>query len=177
MYAIIAVILSFAMIALTIAGERQNTQNRLFFIINTCLSGGGLVLACITAAVVRIVIFNSANTDEWKSWAWDAFGYVISSTVVPLLILTALLVASVFLSYYSKKRFENKTPSALPLAVSVAASIMLLIILPICAAITENQEINLKIAVYIFGIAESLVLRAPFIATFFLKNRINVKNK
>ncbi len=152
-------------------------RERLFLILNSALAGGGFLVSLLAYVITRAAISSVENSETWREWAWDAFCLTVDIIIPPVLLFSAFLTVAVLTTYVTKRKSNLEFTARLPLAVSVAASATLFLILPLCVEILENTVMDLRLAAYTFSISAILVMRSPFILSFALKLRSNVNVK
>jgi len=174
MYTFIAVLITAALIVLTILGARCTKvgEIRKYLFINLGISGGAAVVGIVIPFFVRGAIFGRDASDEWKGWAWDAFVLFLKSSLPILGFCLAMILATAAVTAYVSKK-PNLFSAVVRQSASVAVSVILMLLAPFYSAMAETDQVSVHIFILIFGICEALLMRLPFV----LEMEIKLKRK
>lgn len=174
MYTGIAVLITTAMVVLTVLGARCTEVRGIkrYILVNLGISVGAAILCALIPFLVRALIFGGENTSEWKGWAWDAFA-VFLKTTLPVMGIGLLLIALTVVVNVSGSRKNSLFSALIRQSASVAFSVILLFLAPFYSAMAETGGAFLHVFILIFGIAEALLMRL----TFALELAIKLKRK
>lgn len=158
-YLISALILTAALIGITVLETRKPSPVWKWLNLGLCFAGVLLVIICRTAAEAGIS--RSGQSETWMNWARDMFAQHYRVSLPVLLVLLGILLASFLLSL-TDKRNRSAVPGFLRRTVGILASVLLLMLAPLYAFMTANEIVPLDIMILLSGIGEALILRLVY---------------
>lgn len=174
MYVFFSILLVIAFAVLTVAGEtkRFGTRIRALFWINLGISAAGVLLAAVTFFCARSAVFGGGFDAEFTEWAWDMLAVYYRLSMIPFaafLAISALAGLTAVLEGEKKHGRYGLTSSVklrLFLAVTVVFSAVMLLLAPLYAFMTVNENVPLERYVLLTGFAEALAMRAPLLIVY-----------
>ena len=168
MYWFFALLLFFIFLILTAAGETGKGKNapRFFFLANLGLAGGGLLFLLTGVLMVRKNIFHSGLDAEFSEWAWDMMKVYYQLSMIPLAVFLVIGCLA-FLPALADPKQRTGFPLKLRLSVTVVFSAVLLLIAPMYAFMTVNEQVVLDVYILLTGIGEALLLRVPLLIEYY----------
>lgn len=166
-YLFFALLLFFGILILTAAGENEKgrAKPRFFFLVNLAASAAGGILAAVTLLSARYSIFRDGFDAEFSGWAWDMLTVYCRLSYLPAAVFLGIGILSfVFAAADPKQRtgFSMKVR----LASMVTFSGVLLLLPPMYAFLTVNDQLPLDVYILLTGIAQALLMRAPFLIEY-----------
>ncbi len=120
--------------------------------------------------LVYLCVFFGDYSEEWQSWAWDAFWLIVKSTVPLCMVGIAFICLTAFVSTAAKSK-RNGLLSVLRQVFSAVFSVVLLIFACFYSVMAETDLFPVHVFVFLFGIGEALTLRWTCVLELALKNR------
>lgn len=178
MYTFFAVLITAALVVLTVLGARCRTirDMKKYMFINLGIAAVSLIVGTVIPIVTRSVIFGGDFTEEWQSWAWDAFA-VFLKTTLPLLGICLALICLTTLVTSAVGRRHNLFSKVIRQTASVALSVVLLFLAPFYSAMAETDQAALHVFILILGICEALFMRLSFVLELGIRIRLTKQTK
>ncbi len=164
MYTIFAILLAAGLGILTVLGFGGGRRGKLCFVWNLALSAAGLLGVILVPLIARAMVFGGNHTEEWKSWAWDAFSLFLKTTLpflgISLLLICLTMLVTVLAERSSAADRKRRVFSAvIRQAFSMAASVLFLLLAPFYSVMAETDEAMLHVLILLFGVAEAMLMR------------------
>lgn len=173
MYLPSAILLSIALIFLTILGEIKPEYQKKLVCINGILAFIGILFILSVCFIANHNIYNGGHDEQLSEWAGNMFSIYYQISLPVFFILLAVTVISSVLSFFDKNSLHGFTPKLRVMA-SCASSVMLLIIAPFYGFMTENETIPLYTYICFIGVGQALTMRLAFIPEYCARIRIHV---
>lgn len=163
MYTILAVLITAGCIWLTVLGASCNTVREMkkYLYINLILTGLSVLVGSVIPFLTHARIYGGDYTDEWMSWAWDAFVLFLKTTLPFCFIMLVLICVTVLVTSFTQKQ-GNPFSAVVRQTAAVAASVILLFLAPFYSMMAETDKVQVHVFILILGVCESLILRFVF---------------
>lgn len=167
MYYFSALFLFFVFLILTVAGETVRGRNhpRLCFFVNLALASAGLLMTVTAFIIAYRSVFYSGADAEFSGWAWDMLTVFYQLSMIPTAVFFVIGTLS-FLVAAADPKQRTGFPMKLRLSVTIVFSVIPLLLAPMYAFMTVNEQIALEIYVLVTGCGEALFLRAPLLLEY-----------
>lgn len=174
MYVFLSILLTLVFIFLTAAGETGRGRNnpRAFFWINFGFSAVGVILAAVSFFCAHSAIFGGDFDAEFTEWAWDMLAVYYRLSLVPFaafLVISALACLIAVLEGSQRQHRHGFGPTMklrLCLSVTVVFSTVMLLLAPMYAFMTVNENVALELYILLTGFGEAFALRAPLLIEY-----------
>ena len=175
-YSLIAVPFAVFLIFLTVIGEKKSAMKPSLAKINAVLSIIGAAVIPAVHLIARKNIMSDGFEPAWSEWAWDMFTIYYSISVPVVSVLLGILLLSSLSSFFTERRKGDTAPK-LRTMTSCAASVVMLILAPAYAFMTDNNVLPVDTYILIIGFAQSLLFRSVFTLEYISESRSFVKRK
>ncbi|MBE6598621.1 MAG: hypothetical protein E7638_04180 [Ruminococcaceae bacterium] len=164
MYTVFAVMLTVGLSLLSFLGARSKSVRGMkkYLCIEIAIAAFGAVMCLAVPFVTHGVICGGDNTEEWISWAWDAFTLFVKTTLPASVIFIALACLTVFVTSAAEKG-GNLFSRVVRQSAALAVSVILLFIAPFYSAMAETDGGAVHIFILVLGVCEALLMRSVFV--------------
>ena len=174
----IVIILGAAIALLTLLSMRcrKETDLKKYLKLNLITASAASLVTLLIPFLVYLCVFFGDYSEEWQSWAWDAFLLIVKSTLPLCIVGVAFICLTALVSTVSKSK-RNGLLSFLRQVFSAVFSVVLLILACFYSVMAETDLFPVHVFVFLFGLGEALTLRWTCVLELALKTREKKQNK
>ncbi len=158
MYTVFAVALSAALIVLTVTPLRKPEKRKRIALLDGILATLGGILLIAVGILARLSLSDESLDAEWVVWAWGRLVVYYKLSLLAVGGILGFLLLSLFVGRLDPKH-ETPTRPLMRISVSLASSILFLLVTPFYAYMLQNTALPMVEYVLFSGIGEALLFR------------------